>query len=84
VDPTDLFLESPLSWQRIQDSLLSNDQKRSPSVVRIKSWMAFCFGLRMDWVKSHLLSDGSNRLWNGMLYDVWDFFFVAFVDCFFF
>lgn len=65
----DSFINSPLSFQRLQFALDRSLQPYEESTLRpigkpIKSWMAFCFGLRMAWVRNSLMPDGSKRLFN--------------------
>ena len=59
----DNFLSSPANALRVQQSLFPDHSKNINS-LRLSSFMAFCFGLRLDWVRGHLLRDGSGRLWN--------------------
>ena len=59
----DSFISSPANYRRVQMELLNDRVIGDHLTARgVPTFMAFCFGLRLDWAKKHLLSDG--RLWN--------------------
>jgi hypothetical protein len=59
----------------ISGGLLTGKTKDKYGSLSSGSYVAFFFGLKMSWVNTHLLEDGSMRLWNGdcLIFDRFDF-----------
>lgn len=68
------FIGSPLSFNRLQSEMNAKlelvqsgpEQGKRKAVVatNVPSFMAFFWGVKAEWVKAHLLPDGTGRLFN--------------------